>query len=87
VQVEKIVAWVAALDVGTDTLDAVWLHKVAERQMIRPSFVPPLQICRLRDVIRYRIDLVGVRAAGQFATPQCVGFRRELAGDGRRPMF
>jgi transposase len=25
----------------TDVLDAVWLCKVAERQMLRPSFVPP----------------------------------------------
>ena len=47
----------------TDKLDAVWLCKVAERQMIRPSFVPPPQIRRLRDVTRYRIDLVGVRTA------------------------
>ncbi|MFK4042922.1 transposase [Nonomuraea wenchangensis] len=28
----------------TDKLDAVWLAKVAERQMIRPSFVPPPHI-------------------------------------------
>jgi hypothetical protein len=41
----------------------VWLCKVAERQMIRPSFVPPPEIRRLRDVTRYRIDLVGVRTA------------------------
>ena len=47
----------------TDKLDAVWLCKVAERKMIRPSFVPPPQIRRLRDVSRYRIDLVGVRTA------------------------
>jgi transposase len=47
----------------TDKLDAVWLCKVAERQMIRPSFVPPPQIRRLREVTRYRIDLVGVRTA------------------------
>ena len=47
----------------TDKLDAVWLCKVAERQMIRPSFVPPPPIRRLRDVTRYRIDLVGVRTA------------------------
>jgi transposase len=47
----------------TDKLDAVWLCKVAERQMIRPSFVPPPEIRRLRDVTRYRIDLVGVRTA------------------------
>jgi transposase len=47
----------------TDKLDCIWLCKVAERQMIRPSFVPPPQIRRLRDVTRYRIDLVGVRTA------------------------
>jgi transposase len=47
----------------TDKLDAVWLCKVAERQMIRPSFVPPPQIRRLRDVTRYRSDLVAVRTA------------------------
>jgi transposase len=47
----------------TDKLDAVWLCKVAERQMLRPSFVPPPAIRRLRDVARYRIDLVGVRTA------------------------
>src|SRR6266511_2447475 len=47
----------------TDRLDAVWLCKVAERQMLRPSFVPPPAIRRLRDVARYRVDLVGVRTA------------------------
>jgi transposase len=47
----------------TDRLDAVWLCKVAERQMLRPSFVPPLQIRRLRDLTRYRADLVAVCTA------------------------
>ena len=47
----------------TDKLDAVWLCKVAERQMIRPSFVPPPVFRRLRDVTRYRADLVAVRTA------------------------
>ena len=47
----------------TDRLDAVWLCKVAERQMLRPSFVPPGDIRRLRDLTRYRADLVGVRTA------------------------
>jgi transposase len=47
----------------TDRLDAVWLCKVAERQMLRPSFVPPPEIRRLRDLTRYRADLVGVRTA------------------------
>ena len=47
----------------TDKLDAVWLAKVAERGMIRPSFVPPPPIRRLRDVTRYRADLVVERTA------------------------
>ncbi|HMI33356.1 MAG TPA: transposase, partial [Propionibacteriaceae bacterium] len=41
----------------------MWLCKVAERQMLRPSFVPPADIRQLRDLTRYRIDLVGVRTA------------------------
>nr|WP_306270414.1 IS110 family transposase [Ornithinimicrobium sp. HY1793] len=47
----------------TDVLDSVWLCKVAERQMLRPSFVPPAPIRRLRDLTRYRVDLVEVRGA------------------------
>jgi len=47
----------------TDVLDAVWLCKVAERQMLRPSFVPPSPIRQLRDLTRYRVDLVGTRTA------------------------
>ena len=47
----------------TDTLDAVWLCKVAERQMLRPSFVPPPAIRQLRHVTRYRVDLVAARTA------------------------
>jgi len=47
----------------TDRLDAVWLCKVAERQMLRPSFVPPPQIRRLRDLTRYRVDLVTAQTA------------------------
>ena len=42
----------------TGKLDAVWLCKVAERQMLRPGFVPPPQIRRLRDLTRYRAGLV-----------------------------
>lgn len=47
----------------TDTLDAVWLCKLAERQMIRASFVPPEPIRVLRDLTRYRWDQVAVRTA------------------------
>jgi transposase len=44
-------------------LHAVWLCKVAERQMLRPSFVPPRPIRELRDFTRFRIDLVAARGA------------------------
>jgi hypothetical protein len=43
----------------TDKLDAVWLCKVAERGMLRPSFVPPEPIRELRDLTRYRGQVFG----------------------------
>ena len=45
----------------TDRLDAVWLCRLAERQMLAPSFVPPVEIRQLRDLTRYRADLVVTR--------------------------
>ena len=41
----------------TDKLDAVWLAKLNERGMLRPSFVPPAEIRQLRDYTRLRLDL------------------------------
>jgi transposase len=38
----------------TDKLDAIWLAKLAERGMLRPSFVPPKPIRELRDLTRAR---------------------------------
>jgi transposase len=45
----------------TDKLDAVWLAKLTERGMLRPSFVPPAQIRALRDYTRLRTDLTRER--------------------------
>lgn len=45
----------------SDKLDAVWLAKLTERGMLRPSFVPPAQIRQLRDYTRLRIDLTQER--------------------------
>jgi transposase len=45
----------------TDKLDAVWLAKLTERGMLRPSFVPPPPIRVLRDYTRLRVDLVHER--------------------------
>jgi transposase len=45
----------------TDKLDAIWLCKLAERGMLRPSFVPPPWQRELRDLCRYRRTLVQER--------------------------
>jgi transposase len=45
----------------TDKLDAVWLAKLNERGMLRPSFVPPAEIRQLRDYTRLRVDLTQER--------------------------
>ena len=42
-------------------LDAVWLCKLAERGMLRPSFVPPPWQRELRDLCRYRRTLIQER--------------------------
>lgn len=45
----------------TDKLDAVWLAKLTEKGMLRPSFVPPAAIRVLRDYTRLRADLTRER--------------------------
>jgi transposase len=45
----------------TDKLDTVWLCKLNERGMLRPSFIPPVEIRELRDYTRLRADLVAER--------------------------
>lgn len=46
----------------TDKLDSVWLAKLAERQMLSPSFVPEEQMRHVRDLARARFDLVADRS-------------------------
>ena len=46
----------------TDKIDSVWQAKLTERGMLRPSFVPPAEIRRLRDYTRLRTDLTRERA-------------------------
>jgi transposase len=45
----------------TDKLDAVWLAKLTEKGMLRPSFVPPRPVRVLRDYTRLRVDLTRER--------------------------
>ncbi len=46
----------------TDKLDSIWLAKLNERGMLRPSFVPPKEIRELRDYTRLRAELVEERS-------------------------
>ena len=45
----------------SDKLDSVWLAKLTEKGLLRPSFVPPAPVRELRDYTRLRIDLTRER--------------------------
>jgi transposase len=45
----------------TDVKDAEWIAQLLEHGLIRPSFVPPPEIRRLRMLTRYRVQLMGDR--------------------------
>ena len=45
----------------TDKLDAIWLAKLTEKGMLRPSLVPPVEVRQLRDYTRLRVDLTRER--------------------------
>ena len=44
-----------------DHTDAVWLAKLTEKGVLRPSFVPPVPVRQLRDYTRLRIGLTRER--------------------------
>ena len=45
----------------TDVKDAEWIAKLVEHGLVRPSFVPPQPIRQLRDLTRYRTQVVRER--------------------------
>ena len=45
----------------TDVKDAEWIAQLLEHGLVRPSFVPPPDIRRLRNLTRYRVQLQGDR--------------------------
>ncbi len=46
----------------TDVADSVWIARLVEQGLVRPSFVPPPQIRDLRDLTRYRRALTEERS-------------------------
>jgi len=45
----------------SDVRDAEWIAQLLEHGLVRPSFVPPPPIRRLRNLTRYRVQLQGDR--------------------------
>jgi transposase len=45
----------------TDVADSAWIAQLVEHGLVRPSFVPPPPIRRLRDLTRYRTAVVQER--------------------------
>jgi hypothetical protein len=50
----------------TDRLDAVWLAKLTEKGLLRPSFVPPAPVRQLRDYTRLREELTRERTRERY---------------------
>jgi transposase len=70
----------------SDKLDSVWLAKLTERGMLRPSFVPPAEIRQLRDYTRLRLDLTRDRSRHVQRIEQAAGRRPDQAlHRGHRP--
>ncbi|MDH6630362.1 transposase [Streptomyces sp. LBL] len=45
----------------TDVKDSEWIARLVEHGLVRPSFVPPEPIRQLRDVTRYRTEVIRER--------------------------
>src|SRR5207245_2282039 len=46
----------------TDVKDAQWIAELVEHGLVRPSFVPPQPIRQLRDLTRYRTEVIRERS-------------------------
>lgn len=47
----------------TDVKDAQWIADLFKHDLVRPSFIPTLEIRQLRDLCRYRAKLVNTRSS------------------------
>ena len=79
----------------TDVTDTAWIARLVEHGLVRPSFVPPPVIRRLRDLTRYRASLVaehpGEAARGQgprrHACIELSAFVADIFGSSGRAML
>lgn len=47
----------------TDTKDSVWITDIFKHGLVEGSFMPPLDIRQLRDLMRYRMKLVNCKSS------------------------
>ena len=47
----------------TDRKDSVWIADIFKHGLVNPSFMPPLEIRQLRDLMRYHTKLVNCRSS------------------------
>lgn len=46
----------------TDKKDSIWIADMFKHGLVEPSFMPPLDIRQLRDLMRYRNKLINIRS-------------------------
>lgn len=47
----------------TDKKDSIWIADIFKHSLVSPSFMPPLEIRQLRDLMRYRFKLLNCRTS------------------------
>ena len=56
----------------TDKKDSIWIADVFKHGLVQPSFMPPLEIRQLRDLMRYRFKLVNLSDAQNSKMAVCL---------------
>jgi hypothetical protein len=56
----------------TDKKDAKWIADLFKHDLVNVSFMPSLEICQLRDLMRYRVKLANFRSSEKNRTQNCL---------------
>lgn len=56
----------------TDKKDAKWIADLFKHDLVNGSFMPPLAIRQLRDLMRYRFKLINLRSSEKTRTQNCL---------------
>lgn len=56
----------------TDKKDAKWIADLFKHDLVNGSFMPPLAIRQLRDLMRYRFKLINLRSSERTRTQNCL---------------